>query len=92
MNVVLSGVYSLILSVVLGYLIIPLLKRIKAGQTILKYVDNHKQKSGTPTMGGLFFIVSAVINKSDNLSFSYFFSKFANNCIIYCYGRRLFAF
>lgn len=61
MNVVLSGVCSLILSVVLGYLIIPLLKRIKAGQTILKYVDNHKQKSGTPTMGGLFFILSAVI-------------------------------
>ncbi len=59
--IVLAGLSSLLLSIVLGFLIIPLLKKIKAGQTVLKYVDNHKQKSGTPTMGGLFFILSAVI-------------------------------
>lgn len=31
---------------------IKLVKRLKAGQPILSYVENHKQKQGTPTMGG----------------------------------------
>lgn len=52
---------SLFLSLVLGAIIIPQLKKIKAGQPILKYVETHQDKNGTPTMGGLFFIVSAVI-------------------------------
>ena len=52
---------SLILSVVLGSVIIPLLRKIKVGQPILKYVNEHKEKNGTPTMGGLFFIFSAVV-------------------------------
>ncbi len=47
---------------VLGCVVIPLLKRLRAGQTVLKYVKAHKDKNGTPTMGGLFFIpVSALI-------------------------------
>lgn len=52
---------SLALSLVFGAFSIPVLRRIKAGQTILKYVETHKVKSGTPTMGGLFFIIPAVI-------------------------------
>ncbi len=31
---------------------IRLVRRLKGGQPILSYVDNHKQKQGTPTMGG----------------------------------------
>ncbi len=42
-----------------GLLVIPLLKKLKAGQPVLKYVSEHKAKNGTPTMGGLFFIPSA---------------------------------
>ena len=52
---------SLVLSFILGLIAIPILKRIKAGQPILKYVETHKEKSGTPTMGGLFFITSASV-------------------------------
>jgi len=44
-----------------GYLFIRLLKRKKVGQPILKYVEEHKEKSGTPTMGGLFFLIPSVI-------------------------------
>lgn len=32
---------------------IGLVKKLKAGQPILSYVDNHKVKAGTPTMGGI---------------------------------------
>ena len=57
----LAGVISFVLSCCLGFLVIPLLKRLKAGQPILKYVEIHSDKSGTPTKGGLFFVLSAVI-------------------------------
>lgn len=41
--------------------LIPILRRLKAGQNILVYVKEHKGKSGTPTMGGIAFIAAAVI-------------------------------
>ena len=41
--------------------ILPLLRRLKAGQYILGYVKEHKSKGGTPTMGGLAFICAIVI-------------------------------
>lgn len=47
-------------SLVLLLVILPILKRLKAGQYILGYVKEHKNKGGTPTMGGLAFI-SAII-------------------------------
>lgn len=52
---------TLALSFISGLITIPILRRIKAGQPILKYVEVHKEKSGTPTMGGLFFIISTAI-------------------------------
>ncbi len=52
---------ALIVSVVSGFFCIPLLRKLRAGQTVLKYVETHKEKNGTPTCGGLFFILSAVI-------------------------------
>ena len=47
-------------SFVLLLVILPILKRLKAGQYILGYVKEHKNKGSTPTMGGLAFI-SAII-------------------------------
>ena len=38
-----------------------LTKKIKAGQTILHYVKEHSQKQGTPTMGGIMFILPAIV-------------------------------
>ncbi|PWM76005.1 MAG: phospho-N-acetylmuramoyl-pentapeptide-transferase [Bacillota bacterium] len=49
------------MSLLFGAAFIPLLKKRKAQQTILKYVEEHKSKNGTPTMGGLFFIFAAVL-------------------------------
>ncbi len=48
-------------SALLMMLILPLLKRMKAGQYILGYVKEHKSKGGTPTMGGLAFICAIII-------------------------------
>ena len=40
---------------------IPILRRLKTGQNIIVYVKEHKNKSGTPTMGGLGFILAAIL-------------------------------
>ncbi len=41
--------------------LLPLLRKLKAGQYVLSYVKEHKNKSGTPTMGGLAFIAAIII-------------------------------
>ena len=43
------------------FCLIPVLRKLKAGQNILVYVKEHKNKGGTPTMGGLAFISAAVL-------------------------------
>lgn len=49
-------------SVVLGLIMIPLLKKMNVGQRISVFVGNsHKKKEGTPTMGGLIFIIATFI-------------------------------
>ena len=50
---------SLSITALFGVVAIPILKKIKFGQPILKYVKAHESKNGTPTMGGLFFILPA---------------------------------
>ena len=53
---------SLILSILIGLVLIPLLKKKKAGQRLSEYLeDEHKVKQGTPTMGGLIFIIPTVV-------------------------------
>lgn len=46
----------------LGYLIVPILQKIKASQIIQEDgPQSHLKKAGTPTMGGIFFIPVALI-------------------------------
>ena len=51
-------VLSFLLSVVLGIIILPILKKIKASQIINDYLERHRSKKNTPTMGGIIFIIS----------------------------------
>ena len=53
--------YSFFFSLIISPLVISLLKKEKIKQTILHYVENHKSKNGTPTMGGLIFLISTSI-------------------------------
>lgn len=41
--------------------VIPLLRKIKAGQYILGYVKEHESKGGTPTMGGVAFMLAIAL-------------------------------
>lgn len=60
-NYVLSAIVAFALSLLFCRILIPILKRIKAGQNILVYVKEHEGKSGTPTMGGIAFVLAAVL-------------------------------
>ena len=50
-----------IIATFFGLIIIPFLKKIKLGQNINVYVDAHRSKAGTPTMGGLIFIIPTIL-------------------------------
>jgi len=60
-GIVLAVICSLFLTLVSGIFALPILRKLKVGQPILHYVETHKQKNGTPTMGGLFFILPSAI-------------------------------
>lgn len=51
-----------ILSIIVGVILIPLLKRFHIGQYVSHYIgERHLKKDGTPTMGGLIFIIPTLI-------------------------------
>lgn len=74
---VMAILIGFIISVIFGYLLIPLLRKMHAGQNISVYLKrSHSKKQGTPTMGGFIFIVPVVFTILlliflDKIHFSY---------------------
>lgn len=59
---ILAVMLGFISSVVLGFILIPILKKLNLGQRISTYVgDRHQAKEGTPTLGGLIFIIPTLL-------------------------------
>ena len=57
----LAGAAGLAVTTGLGFAMVPWLRKLKFGQTILDIGPKwHKSKQGTPTMGGLMFIIGTV--------------------------------
>lgn len=55
------AVWSFLFTLVISPFVISLIKREKIKQVILNYVEEHKSKAGTPTMGGIIFLISISI-------------------------------
>ena len=54
---------AFMISAILGKVLIPFLRKLKFGQTILEIgPDWHKKKQGTPTMGGIMFIIAIIVS------------------------------
>lgn len=54
---------AFIISVVFGLMLIPFLRKIKANQKVSIFLrEKHKKKDGTPTMGGLIFIIPTIVS------------------------------
>ena len=61
-KLILAFAASFALTVLIGRILVPKLRAMKAGQHILEIGPNwHKSKEGTPTMGGLMFIIAIFI-------------------------------
>ena len=59
---VMAIMIGFVTSSLFGLFIIPILKKLKASQTLNKYLERtHKNKQGTPTMGGIIFIVPTIL-------------------------------
>lgn len=51
-----------ILSLIAGLILIPLLKRLRIKQSVSKMIgERHLSKDGTPTLGGLIFIIPTIL-------------------------------
>ncbi|MGV3041666.1 phospho-N-acetylmuramoyl-pentapeptide-transferase [Staphylococcus rostri] len=59
---IISAVIAFIITAVLVPILIPTLKRMKFGQSIREEgPQSHMKKTGTPTMGGLTFLIGAIV-------------------------------
>ena len=67
----LAFLISFAMSIILMPIIIKIFKKKQASQTILGYVENHKDKNGTLTMGGVVFMITTLV-------LSFFFLDFNN--------------
>lgn len=70
---VVSAVIAFAVTSALGFVVIPYLRKLKFGQTILEIGPNwHKDKQGTPTMGGVMIVAGLLLAVAAGYSFSYF--------------------
>ena len=61
-RIVITALVGVALSGLLGFLLLPVLRALKAGQSIREVGPTwHNYKAGTPMMGGLMFIFALVI-------------------------------
>ena len=66
-----STLISIVATCCLCPLVLSLVRRLKVGQPILGYVTNHYSKSGTPTMGGMAFLLGACfVSLAFNIGYS----------------------
>lgn len=62
LSIILSLVLTFALSALLGPIVLPWLHKLKFGQSILEIGPSwHKNKQGTPTVGGIIFIIPIII-------------------------------
>ena len=61
-KVLITAAVSAVLTGVIGLVLLPVLRALKAGQSIRELGPTwHNNKAGTPMMGGLMFILSTLI-------------------------------
>ena len=66
----LAMMIGFITSIIFGLILIPILKKVKVRQKVSVYLEKaHKVKDGTPTMGGLIFILPTILTATILLIF-----------------------
>ena len=86
-RILLTGAAAFLLSALLGYLLLPVLRALKAGQSIREIGPTwHNYKAGTPMMGGLMFIFAAILCLIANIPSMEDYSVFYVLMLALCFG------
>ena len=86
-RIMITAVVSFAVTGILGYLLLPVLHALKAGASILQIGPSwHNNKSGTPIMGGLMFIVTAIVILLCNIAFMEDYTVFYVLALALCFG------
>ncbi len=71
LSVIIAALVAFLVTAISGYVIIPYLRKLKFGQTILDIGPNwHKEKQGTPTMGGVMIILGFILSLVAAISYA----------------------
>ena len=86
-RILITAAVACVLSGGIGYLLLPVLRALKAGQSIREIGPTwHNYKAGTPMMGGLMFISAALICLLCNIPFMADYSVFYVMILSMCFG------
>ena len=86
-RILITALVSLVLTGVIGYILLPILRALKAGQSIREIGPTwHNVKAGTPMMGGLMFVLSTIICVVCNIPFMQDYSALFALLVALCYG------
>jgi len=62
-EIIYSVLVAFVISILIGPILIPLLHKLKFGQSIREEgPKSHQKKAGTPTMGGIIFILATILS------------------------------
>ena len=86
-RIIVTALVSAVLTGVIGYFLLPVLRALKAGQSIREVGPTwHNYKAGTPMMGGLMFILAAIICLVGNLFSTADYTGFYVLALSLCFG------
>ena len=86
-RILITAAVGCVLSGLLGFLLLPVLRALKAGQSIREVGPTwHNYKAGTPMMGGLMFIGAALICLLVNIPFMQDYTVFFVLALALCFG------
>ena len=86
-RILITALVSLIITFAIGRVLLPILRALKAGQSIREIGPTwHNYKAGTPMMGGLMFVLSTVICLLCNIPFVEDYSVYFVLILALCFG------
>ena len=86
-RIVVTAIVGAVLSAAIGWFLLPVLRALKAGQSIREVGPTwHNYKAGTPMMGGLMFIFAAIICLVINLGGMEDYTVFYALGLSLCFG------
>ncbi len=86
-RIIVSAAASAVLSGAIGWFLLPVLRALKAGQSIREVGPTwHNYKAGTPMMGGLMFIFAAILCLLTNLFTMQDYTVFYVLILSLCFG------